>query len=141
MNEVTVIVEQIDESIIVEVNPINDEVTVIIGSVVNQVGGVTDLSEGTATDITVNVDSSTGTNATLQPASATRAGLLTKAKFGEIGVNSLKVGVTNQEENTINTELEAGMTGEDLVLNVLSLTQAEYDAGTPIATTFYIITD
>jgi hypothetical protein len=32
-------------------------------------------------------------------------------------------------------------TGSDRVLNTVSLTQAEYDAGTPIATTFYIITD
>ena len=58
-----------------------------------------------------------------------------------VGLNTAKVGVTNEEQNTINTELEAGMTGEDLVLNVLSLTTAEYGAGTPIATTFYIITD
>jgi len=43
--------------------------------------------------------------------------------------------------NTVNTELESGMSGEDLVFNILSLTQAEYDAGTPIATTFYIITN
>jgi len=58
-----------------------------------------------------------------------------------VALNTGKTGVTNEEENTINTELEAGMTGEDLVLNVLSLTTAEYDAGTPVATTFYIITD
>ena len=54
-----------------------------------------------------------------------------------LGVAPTAVG----EVNTINTELEAGMTGEDLVLNVLSLTTAEYDAGTPVSTTFYIITD
>jgi hypothetical protein len=32
-------------------------------------------------------------------------------------------------------------TGADRVINIVSLTQAEYDAGTPVATTFYIITD
>ncbi len=32
-------------------------------------------------------------------------------------------------------------TGSDLVLNVVSLTQAEYNAGTPVATTIYNITD
>ncbi len=58
-----------------------------------------------------------------------------------VALNTLKVGVTDEEKNTINTELEAGMTGEDLVLNVLSLTEAEYNAGTPVSTTFYIITD
>ena len=44
------------------------------------------------------------------------------------------------EVNTINTKLAGEPTGSDLVLNVVSLTQAEYDAGTPVATTFYIIT-
>ena len=32
-------------------------------------------------------------------------------------------------------------TGSDSVLNMVSLTQAEYDAGTPLATTLYVITD
>lgn len=59
----------------------------------------------------------------------------------QVTINNAKVGVTTEEANTINTEVEAGMTGEDLVLNVLSCTQAEYTAGTPVATTFYIITD
>ena len=30
--------------------------------------------------------------------------------------------------------------GSDSVINIVSLTQAEYDAGTPVATTLYIIT-
>jgi hypothetical protein len=40
MSDINVIIEQIDDTVIVEVNPINDEVNVIIGSVVNQVGGI-----------------------------------------------------------------------------------------------------
>ncbi len=32
-------------------------------------------------------------------------------------------------------------TGSNVIFNVVSLTQADYDAGTPIATTFYLITD
>ena len=32
-----------------------------------------------------------------------------------------------------------GAFGSDQVLNVVSLTQAEYDAGTPLATTLYLI--
>jgi len=47
---------------------------------------------------------------------------------------------TGAEVNTINTALAGEPTGSDLVLNAVSLTQAEYDAGTPVATTFYIIT-
>jgi len=35
-----------------------------------------------------------------------------------------------------------GVTGADAVTNIISLTQAEYDAiGSPSASTFYIITD
>ena len=45
------------------------------------------------------------------------------------------------EENTIDSITSGEPTGSDQVINVVSLTQAEYDAGTPIATTFYIITD
>jgi hypothetical protein len=45
------------------------------------------------------------------------------------------------EVNTINTTVTGEPTGTDLVLNVVSLTQAEYDAGTPVSTTLYIITD
>lgn len=45
------------------------------------------------------------------------------------------------EVNTIDSITAGEPSGSDTVLNVVSLTQAEYDAGTPIATTFYIITD
>lgn len=47
----------------------------------------------------------------------------------------------NYETNTINSIKTGEPTGSDQVLNVVSLTQAEYDAGTPIPTTLYIITD
>ena len=45
----------------------------------------------------------------------------------------------NAEVNTINSATSGEPTGSDVVLNVVSLTQAEYDASTPVATTFYII--
>ena len=48
------------------------------------------------------------------------------------------------EVNTINSTTTGEPSGSDVVLNVVSLTQAEYDAGvtagTVNATTFYIIT-
>mgnify|MGYP003673282035 CR=1 FL=1 len=40
----------------------------------------------------------------------------------------------------VSTELAGEPAGSDLVLNAVSLTQAEYNAGTPVETTFYIIT-
>lgn len=42
---------------------------------------------------------------------------------------------------TINSTVTGEPTGSDVVLNIVSLTQAEYNAGSPVATTFYIITD
>ena len=47
---------------------------------------------------------------------------------------------TGAEVNTINSTTTGEPTGSDKVLNMVSLTQAEYDNGTPISTTFYIIT-
>ena len=41
--------------------------------------------------------------------------------------------------NTVNSSATGEPTGSDVILNIVSLTQAEYDAGTKIATTFYII--
>lgn len=55
-----------------------------------------------------------------------------KTKLDTIGVGA--------EANTIDSSVSGEPTGSDQVLNVVSLTQAEYDAGTPVATTFYIIT-
>ena len=55
----------------------------------------TNLSEGTTTNTTVDVNSSDGTNATLAAASTTRAGVMTKAKFDEVVVNTTKVGYTD----------------------------------------------
>ena len=45
------------------------------------------------------------------------------------------------EVNTINSKTAGEPTGSDVILNTVSLTQAEYDLGTPIATTIYNITD
>ena len=48
----------------------------------------TKLSEGTATETTVNIDSSDGTNATLVSATTIRAGVMSKAKFDEVEANT-----------------------------------------------------
>tara|TARA_R110000824_G_scaffold53424_1_gene147924 strand:+ start:64 stop:486 length:423 start_codon:yes stop_codon:yes gene_type:complete len=56
-------------------------------------------------------------------------------------ISDLSTETTNLETNKVNSVLTGEPTGSDKVLNTVSLTQAEYDAGTPIATTFYIITD
>ena len=77
---------------------------------------------------------------------------ITTAQADEIDANTLKVtypsadssklaGIaTGAEVNTIDSAVAGEPSGSDLVLNVVSLTQAEYDAGTKIGTTLYIIT-
>ena len=47
---------------------------------------------------------------------------------------------TGAEVNTIESIVEAGMLDDTVVLNVVSVSQANYDAGTKIGTTLYIIT-
>jgi hypothetical protein len=42
---------------------------------------------------------------------------------------------------TINSKTISEPSGSNQVTNIVSLTQAEYNSGTPISTTFYIITD
>jgi len=51
----------------------------------------TNLSLGTITSTTMDVNSSDGTNATLISATATDSGLMTSAKFNEVEANTLKV--------------------------------------------------
>ena len=46
-----------------------------------------------------------------------------------------------QLDGKVSSTIVGEPTGSDVVVNMVSLTQAEYDAGTPVATTFYIITD
>ena len=44
-------------------------------------------------------------------------------------------------DKKVSTDTNNEPPGSDKVVNMVSLTQAEYDAGTPVATTFYIIKD
>ena len=60
----------------------------------------TNIAESTTTNTTVIVTSSTGNNATLNSATTSRAGLLSKAKFDEIVANSLKVSDVNHNVST-----------------------------------------
>jgi|11BtaG_2_1085332.scaffolds.fasta_scaffold56410_2 hypothetical protein len=69
----------------------------------------------------------------------------------EIVINSLKNSYPSSDAsklsgisagaqvNTINSTTTGELTGSDVITNIVSLTQAEYDAGTPISTTLYII--
>ena len=81
----------------------------------------TDLSEGTSTETTVDVDSSDGTNATLVSASTSRAGLLTKAKWDEIVANTLKVSLDT--DSVTQTKLATNFKGS----SVISASEVDWD--------------
>lgn len=59
---------------------------------------------------------------------------------GDVTADSF-IGSAHQMTNNCASDVTGEPAGCDQVLNVVSLTQAEYDAGTPIATTYYLITD
>ena len=63
------------------------------------------------------------------------------AKISFDSASSTKLGgiETGAEVNTINSTTTSEPPGSDLVYNVVSLTQAEYEAGRPVATTSYLI--
>jgi hypothetical protein len=62
----------------------------------------TNLSEGTSTNTTVDVNSSDGTNATLEAASTLRAGVMSKAKFDEVEANTTAIaGITSNTVTNI----------------------------------------
>ena len=71
--------------------------------------------------------------------------VLTFPNTSEVSETTDKNYVTDSElvkiSSSVNSTTTGEPTGSDVVLNTVSLTQAEYDAGTPIATTLYIITD
>lgn len=63
-----------------------------------------------------------------------------KISFDSASSTKLNGIETGAEVNTIDSITSGEPTGSDQVINVVSLTQEEYDLGTPVATTFYIIT-
>jgi hypothetical protein len=52
----------------------------------------------------------------------------------------LDAGAARTNLEVVASTLASEPTGSDKVVNMVSLTQAEYDAGTPVSTTFYAIT-
>ena len=91
----------------------------------------TNLSEGTASLIAVDVNSSDGTNATLAQASTTRAGVMSKVKFDEVTANTLKTSDINHNvttnlstTTTATTNTVVSSDGTDAVLPAATTTVA-----------------
>ena len=92
----------------------------------------------TASEIT-DFDTEVSNNADVT-ANTAKTGI-TETQASDIITNNAKVGVTVEEENTINSLTAGEPSGSDVVLNVVSLTQAEYNAASAstVSTTLYII--
>ena len=91
----------------VKTTPVNDLDLVNKKYVDDTVGGggglTTDLSVGTKTATTIDINSSNGTNATLPEADTTNAGILSSDKWDEIVANSNKTGITPAQTTAITT--------------------------------------
>lgn len=92
---------------------------------------ITNITEGSTTSTTVNVNSSDGANGTLAQASSSRAGVLSSAKFDEIVANSLKVSdvnhntITNLTNSTTTTTVKViSSDGGDTVLPAVTTSKA-----------------
>ena len=91
-----------------------------------------------SSDITTN-NAKVGYTESLVSANTSVVANTAKISFDSASSTKL-VGIeAGAEVNTINSTTTSEPTGSDLVYNVVSLTQAEYDAGSPVATTFYLI--
>lgn len=88
----------------------------------------------------VVVGNTSGTNTGDQDLSGLQP-ILSEGAFVDGDKTKLDGVEVGSEVNTINSKTAGEPTGSDVILNTVSLTQAEYDAGTPIATTLYVITD
>jgi hypothetical protein len=90
----------------------------------------TNLSEGTTTTTTVDVNSSDGTNATLQPASTSRAGVMSKAKFDEVVAN------TSSANPTLDDVLTNGNTSaQDMTVGNMDVDGGVINVGESATTT------
>ena len=107
----------------------------------------TNLTEGTSTTTTVDVNSSDGTNATLVQASSIRAGVLSSGKFDEIEANTAKVSNVDEtltslglsanilkytDEDGTETDLDLSLYLDDT--NLARLTSGSLNASTGLAT-------
>jgi hypothetical protein len=106
--------------------------TLGLGTIATQAANSVSISGGTVTGITDLAVADGGTGASDASGARTNLGLT-------IGTNvqAYRAALLSSPASD-----PTGITGADAVTNIVSLTQAEYDAiGSPSATTFYLITD
>ena len=96
------------------------------------------ITTAQASEITAN-NAKVGYTESLVSANTSVVANTAKVSFDSASSTKLGGIETGAEVNTINSKTTSEPIGSDLVYNVVSLTQAEYDAGSPVATTFYLI--
>lgn len=131
-NIITFISREIDAALYVEViyDDYLADATPMYGS-----NNLTELTDKPAARVELGLEIGVDVQAYDAVLAATTASFTTADETKLDGIEALA------EVNTINTTVTGEPTGSDLVLNVVSLTTAEYGEGTPVATTLYIITD
>lgn len=98
-----------------------------------------DTSVSNNSDVSANTTHRSQTN---NPHSVTKSQVGLSNVDNTSDVNKPVSTATQTElDKKVNSIVTSEPTGSDKVINVVSLTQAEYDAGTPVSTTFYVITD
>lgn len=105
----------------------------------SRVGGVLVEIADTLTSYKSLIDSNTDkTGISTQQANEISSNSL-KNSYPSSDASKLSGISAGAQVNTINSTTTGELTGSDIITNIVSLTQAEYDAGTPISTTLYII--
>ena len=123
------------------------------GSLITGVAGAGDMNASVYDPTTIQADAFARANHTGTQTAATISDFDTEVSNNtDVAANTAKVtypsadstklsGIaTGAEVNTIESILEVGVDNDAVVLNVVSLPQADYDSGTKIDTTLYIIT-
>ena len=123
------------------------------GSLITGIAGAGDMNASVYDPTTIQADAFARANHTGTQAASTISDFDTEVSNNtDVAANTAKVtypsadstklsGIaTGAEVNTIESILEVGVDNDAVVLNVVSLPQADYDSGTKIDTTLYIIT-
>lgn len=115
-----------------------------LGSTISGEGttNAADLTEGVLADARVQESNVTQHEGALSISSSQVNGTFGTGNYADQSVTEAKLStsVQNKINNNVKSSTTGEPTGSDVVTNVVSLTQAEYDAGTPVAGTFYLIT-
>ena len=125
-------------SLLTDAQKIKNETT-IGANTASRVGGVLVEIADTITSYKSLIDSNTdNTGISTQQANDIASNSL-KNSYPSSDASKLSGISAGAQVNTINSTTTGELTGSDVITNVVSLTQTEYDAGTPISTTLYII--